>query len=372
MKNVHKHQLSSWRAGAVVVLCAIASALAQESTPAAKPTVEPLRVVVTIPDLGALARAVGGDLVTVDALVRGTEDPHFTVARPSLVRLLSRADMLVVVGLDLETAWLQPLCDNARNPSIQRTGASNTGTGFAGPGYIDASRAIVLRGVLADRLDRSLGDLHRGGNPHYLTDPLCGLNVAEFLRDQFSAVRPDGKAAFASNCTKFREQLCTAMVGERIARAYDFDAATLARLYELDRLDALLEENGDRDQLGGWFEAMRPYRGVQVIADHDLWPYFAARFGVRVRGFLEPKAGIAPTTRHLEEIVTLMQQEKIEVLWSTPYFSPQHAQFVAGKTGARIASLAHQVGARDGCDDFIAMVDHNVRALVAAIRGTGQ
>lgn len=354
------------------VAFAVASALAQDASITEKSAVPPLRVVVTIPDLGAIARAVGGDLVAVDALVRGGEDPHFTVARPSLVRLLSRADLLVVVGLDLETAWLQPLCDNARNPGIQRTGASNTGTGFAGEGYLDVSRAIALRGVVAERLDRSLGDLHRGGNPHFLTDPLCGWNVAEFLRDQFTIKRPDGKDAFASNCAKFREQLCTAMVGERIARAYEFDVATLAQLYELDRLDALLAKNGDQDALAGWFGTVRAHRGVQVVADHDLWPYFAARFGVRIRGFLEPRAGVAPTTRHLEEIVDLMKQEQIRVLFSTPYFSPQHAQFVAERTGAKIAGLAHQVGARDGCDDYLAMIDHNVRALVAAIGGQGQ
>lgn len=335
---------------------------------------EPLRVVATLPDLGSIARTIGGDRVHVDVLVRGGEDPHFTVPRPSLVRTLARAEMLVVAGLDLEGAWLQPLCDNARNPAILRTpvgntGAGNTGTGYAGPGYVDISLGIALRGMLVERLDRSLGDIHRGGNPHYLTDPLCGLQAAAMLRDRFTAARPDGKEAFAKAFTTFRDRLAVAMVGEEVAKLYEHDAETLARLYELDRLDELLEKNGDRDKLGGWFGAMRSHRGTKVVADHDLWPYFAARFGLVVRAFLEPRAGIAPTPNHLEQVVGLMKQEGIHVILAAPYFSPQHAQFVAKETGAHIAQVAHQCGSRDGCDDYVDMVDYNVRAVLGATEG---
>ena len=332
----------------------------------------PLRVVCTLPDFGSLAKAIGGDLVVVDTLVRGPEDPHFTVTRPSLVRILAKAEMLVVAGLDLESAWLQPLCDNARNNAIQRTptgnlGVGNTGTGYAADGYVDVSLVVVLRGIQADRVDRSLGDVHRGGNPHYMTDPLCGLQAAKLLCERFAAARPSGKATFEQNFAAFRQQLCVAMVGEEIAKAYDHDAETLAQLYELDRLDALLDKNGDRDKLAGWFGLVRAHRGARLVADHDLWPYFASRFGFVVRGFLEPRAGVAPTQNHLQEIVALMQQESIGVVLSTPYFSPQHAAFVSKAVGARIADMAHQVGARDGCADYLAMVDHNVRAVVTAL-----
>ncbi|MEZ5964275.1 MAG: metal ABC transporter substrate-binding protein [Planctomycetota bacterium] len=320
-----------------------------------------LRVAASIPDLGSLAQAVGGNRVHVDSLVRGPEDPHFTQPRPSLVRTLAQADLLVVVGLELEAAWLQPLCDNARNRKIAR----------GGPGHVDASRAVTLRGVPAGRTDRSLGDVHPGGNPHYLSDPLCGLQVAKLIRDRLSEMLPDGKSAFRDNCDRFRRDLCTAMVGAELARAYDYDANTLGRLYELDQLDALLDEHGDGARLSGWFGALRRHRGVAAVADHDLWPYFAARFAVRVRGFFEPRAGVAPTTRHLTEIVALMRAEHIGVILSSPYFSPQHAEFVAAKTGARIARLAHQVGARDGCADYLATIDHNVRALLGAIGETG-
>lgn len=353
----------------LLALCLLAASAASQD---ATPTAEPLRVVATLPDLGSIARAVGGTRVHVDVLVRGGEDPHFAVPRPSLVRTLARAEMLVVAGLDLEAGWLQPLCDNARNPAILRTptgnlGAGNTGTGYAAAGYVDVSTVVALRGLLVERVDRSLGDVHRGGNPHFLTDPLCGLQAAALLRNRFTAVRPEGEKDFASGFRAFREQLAVAMVGEEVAKLYEHDAETLAQLYELDRLDVLLEKNGDREKLGGWFGAMRPHRGTKVVADHDLWPYFAARFGLQVRAFFEPRAGIAPTPNHLEQVVGLMKEEGIRVILSTPYFAPQHADFVADGTGARIAPMAHQVGSRDGCDEYIATIDHDVRAVLTAI-----
>ncbi len=317
----------------------------------------PLRVVATVPDLGALAQEVGGAHVAVETLVRGPEDPHFTVARPSLVRTLAKAELLVVVGLDLEFAWLQPLCDNARNARILRTGDR----------YVDVSRRMALRGLQAERIDRSLGDVHRGGNPHFLSDPLCGLRAAEVLCERLSELRPQAKDDFAASLADFRRRLCAAMVGEDLARDYDNDVATIARLFELDRLDELLAQSGDEGRLGGWLLAMRPLRGSKVVADHDLWPYFAARFGVEVRGFFEPRAGVAPTARHLEKIVATMKAEQIRAVISTPYFSPQHAAFVAEQTGARIAAFAHQVGARPGCDGYIQTVGHNVRELCAAL-----
>jgi ABC-type Zn uptake system ZnuABC Zn-binding protein ZnuA len=358
--------------GAALAACMLA--LTVRHAGAQAPAVEPLRVVCTLPDFGSLAKTIGGDLVAVDTLVRGGEDPHFTVVRPSLVRVLAKAEMLVVAGLDLESAWLQPLCDNARNNAILRTptgnlGAGNTGTGYAAAGYVDVSTVVVLRGLLVDRLDRSLGDVHRGGNPHYMTDPLCGLQAAKLLCERFAMARPEGKATFEQNFAAFRERLCVAMVGEEVAKAYDHDAETLAQLYELDRLDALLDKNGDRDKLGGWFGAMRAHRGVQAVADHDLWPYFAARFCVQIRGWLEPRAGVMPTQSHIEEIVAMMKRDNVRLMISTPYFSPQWAASVVQATGANSVPIAHQVGARQGCDDYLAMVDHNVRALLAAIEG---
>jgi ABC-type Zn uptake system ZnuABC Zn-binding protein ZnuA len=128
-----------------------------------------------------------------------------------------------------------------------------------------------------------------------------------------------------------------------------------------------LREQQQLDRLGGWLGAMRRHEGAAVVADHDLWPYFATRFGIRVIGWFEPKPGIAPTSSHLQELIGRMQQQSVRVVLSVPYFSPRHAEFVAQKSGARVAAMAHQVGARAGTDDYLAMIDHDLRAILHAL-----
>lgn len=338
--------------GFPVVVCLFACAW----LPAQQP--EPLRVCATTPDLGALCRAVGGDAVAVTLFVQGPQDAHFLEARPSMIKQLNKADALVEVGLDLEIGWLPLLVDNARNDKV-----------LAGaPGRIDASAVIQKLEVPQGSIDRSRGDVHAGGNPHYCADPLCGLRVAELLRDRFAALRPGQRELFAANCTLLRQQLCRAMVGDELAKLYDDDVDKLGVLFARGKLATLLQAQGDLAKLGGWGAAMLPLHGAKVVADHDLWPYFAGRFGLEVIGFFEPKPGIAPTTSHLQQLVAQMRREHVRAILSAPYFAPQHADFVARATGAKIAAMAHQVGGRAGTDDYIAFVDHNVRAVVAALQ----
>jgi len=337
------------RALPLALLFASAIVPAQES--------EPLHVCATTPDLGALAREVGGDAVTVTVFTNGSEDPHFLEARPSMIRELNRADALIEVGLELEIGWLPLLVDNARNGKVLR-GAS---------GRIDASTVIPKLEVPATTVDRSSGDVHPGGNPHYGSDPLCGLRVAALLRDRFSDLRPESRERFAANYGSFRDRLCEAMVGNEVAKLYDHDAEKLGVLFARGKLRDLLRAQGDLDQLGGWFHRMLPFHGAKVVADHNLWPYFADRFGLVVIGFFEPKPGIAPTTAHLERLIERMRAEQVRVVLSAPYFAPQHAEFVARATGAKIAPVAHQVGSRAGTDGYIAFVDHNVRVVAEAL-----
>ncbi|HEX5051347.1 MAG TPA: metal ABC transporter substrate-binding protein [Planctomycetota bacterium] len=339
-------------------LPSIVSMFALGVLPAQAP--EPLRVCATTPDLGNLAAEVGGSAVTVTTFVTGPQDAHFLEARPSMIRELNRADALVEVGLELEIGWLPLLVDNARNGKVLP----------GSPGRIDASTVIRKLEVPAGTFDRSSGDVHPGGNPHFCCDPLCGLRVAALLRDRFTDLRPDGKQLFAANYERFRERLCSAMVGPELAKLYHFDAEKLGVLYARGKLAALLQAQGDLGRLGGWFGEMLPWRGAKVVADHDLWPYFADRFGITVVGFFEPKPGIAPTTAHLEQLIKRMRTEQVRVILSAPYFAPQHAEFVARTTGAKIAAMAHQVGSREGCDDYLAFVGHDVAAVVAALKGT--
>lgn len=314
-------------------------------------------VVATTPDLAAVCRAVGGDLVTVESLARGPEDPHFVEARPSMLRSLRRAEILVEVGRELEIGWLSVLVDNARNGAILDVQK----------GRIDASAAVRALGVPVGTVDRSQGDVHARGNPHYLTDPLCGLQVAALLRSRFAAAWPAERERFAANYTAFRDRLAEAMVGAPVAAKYEHDAERLAVAFAAGRLEQVLREDGIAGQLAGWFGAMAPLRGTPVVADHDVWPYFAERFGLRVLGFLEPRPGVSPTTAHLETLAASMRANDVRTILSSPFFPPQHAERVARVTNATIVPMLHQSGAAPGTDDYIAFVDANVRALATAL-----
>ena len=282
-------------------------------------TAAPLRVCATVPDLGDLVQRVGGDEVAVTVFAKGGEDPHFVEAKPGFIRALSQADLFVEVGLELEVGWAPVLLKNARNVRVQP----------GQPGYLDASRAITPRDVPQGPVDRSMGDVHAAGNPHYLLDPENGRAVAVLIRDRLMALRPAGEAGF-------RE-----------------------RQGVLDRELAALTARAQAD--------LAPARGRKVVVDHNLWPYFAERFGLAVSAHLEPKPGLPPTTRHLGEVVERMRAEQIGLILTSPYFDARHARFVAERTGARVVALAHQVGARPGADSYPALIAYNVAQLKAAL-----
>ena len=317
---------------------------------------EPVRVVATLPDLGALAQVVGGDLVSVTVLAKPTEDPHFVESRPSYIKALSAADLYVQSGLEMEAGYASVLLTGARNPRI-----------LAGqPGWVDASMAITPLDIPVGTVDRSMGDVHPAGNPHYLLDPLNGLAVAALLRDRLSALRPEAAPTFAANYERFQQQLGDALVGPTLARKYG--AEKLARLHEHGKLLSFLQQQGDAAALGGWLAAMAPHHGARAVDDHPIWTYFARRFGLDIVGHLEPKPGVPPTTRHLQEIVALMQAEHVPLLLAASYYDPRHAEFVAAQTGAQVVRMANQVGARPGTDDYIGMINYDVEQVVGALK----
>ncbi len=324
---------------------------------AARVAAAPLAVVATVPDLGSLARAVGGDDVAVTVLAKGTEDPHFVEPRPSFVKALAEADLLLLVGMDLERGYLAPLVQQARNARI----------GPGAPGRVDASTVVTPLGVPAGPADRAMGDVHPFGNPHYLTDPVNGLRVARLLRDRLAAARPERAGAFTERHATLARRLGAALVGDPLAAKYDVEK--LATLADAGRLDAFLAQQGDAAALGGWLATLRPHRGAAVVDDHDVWPYFARRFGLEVVGHMEPKPGIPPTTRHLEALIAVMRARDVRAILASAYYDPRHARFLAERTGARIAEMANQVGARPGTEDYVATVDWNVRRVAAALGG---
>lgn len=320
----------------------------------------PLKVVATVPELGALVRAVGGDQVTVTVLAKPTEDPHFVEAKPSSVKALSDADLYVQVGLDLEIGYGPVLLTGARNPNI-----------LAGQkGFVDASAVITPLGAPTGVVDRSMGDVHPLGSPHYLLDPLNGLKVAARLRDALSGLRPEAAATFAANYDTFHRQLDADLVGPTLAAKYD--AEKLATLFEYGKLMSFLEQQGQANQLGGWLGALAPYHGAKAVDDHPMWIYFARRFGLEIVDDLEPKPGVPPTTKHLQEVIERIKTDHVPLLLAAAYYDPRHAEFVAGETGAQVVRMANQAGARPGTDDYLAMVNYNVDQLVTALRAAGQ
>lgn len=317
---------------------------------------EPLKACATVPDLGRLCEEVGGSEVKVVTFAQGPEDPHHIEAKPNFVRDLASAELLLLVGMDLETGWLPALLEQCRNPKVLKTGA----------GYFDASKFITPLEVPAGEVDRTQGDVHAHGNPHYLSDPICGLRVARGIRDKLSELRPARKEEFEKRYQDFRKRLGARLVGEKLTEKYDIEK--LARLHEFNKLGDFLKKQGETDLLSGWLKDLMPHHGVKAVADHNIWAYFGVRFGLKFSGFLEPLPGISPTTRHLNALIETMKSDGAKLILSVTYFDKRHAEFVASKTSAKVVTLAHQSGAVDGASDYLSTVDLNVQRIVAALK----
>jgi ABC-type Zn uptake system ZnuABC Zn-binding protein ZnuA len=316
-----------------------------------------LSVCATVPDLGSLARDLGGEDVSVTVFVPPMGDAHFLEARPSFVKALSRADLFLVNGLDLEVGWAPVLWENARNPRVLP----------GGPGFLDGSLGIEVKEQPAGVIDRAMGDVHPYGNPHYLLDPVNGLRVAERLRDALIAARPAQEKEFKERFTKLKARLGAALVGEELAKKYD--VLKLSILHDRGKLMDFLKTQGDANRLGGWLSSMLPFKGKPIATDHNLWTYFAWRFGLEVAGTMEPKPGIPPSTKHLAELVETIKKHEVKVVLQAVYYDPQYANFLVEKAGVQVVPMAHQVGSRPGTDDYVAVCDYNVKQVVLALGG---
>ncbi len=222
-----------------------------------------LSVVASTPDLGSIAREVGGDRIEITSLAKGTEDPHFVDAKPSFIRILNQADVLIEGGADLEVGWLPPLILNARNPRIQ----------LGQPGRIIAADVIRLLEVPIGPIDRSLGDVHPFGNPHFTLDPLNGKLIAHLITERFCSLEPDSCPTFRANLKQFEEKI--------------------------------------DDRLTMWKKQMAPLSGIKAVSYHKSYSYLADRFGLRVINTIEPKPGIPPSASHVRALVAQMRAEGV-------------------------------------------------------------
>ncbi|HUQ89343.1 MAG TPA: metal ABC transporter substrate-binding protein [Vicinamibacterales bacterium] len=279
-----------------------------------------LKVVATTEDLGSLASEIGGDKVSVTSLAKGYQDPHFVDPKPSFILAVSRADLLVVVGRELEIGWLTPLLTSSRNSKIQP----------GSRGYLDASMTVKILEIPTAQITRAMGDVHPLGNPHYWLEPGNGRKMAQAIRDKLSELSPNDKALFAQRYTDFDQRLTAA------------------------------EKR--------WDAAMAPYKGTKIVTYHRSWPNFMERFGLDVMGYVEPKPGIPPSPAHTIDLIGEMKRQNAKLIVVEPYFDLKTPQAIANQTSGKVVVLAPSVGGAKEAGDYIKLFDYDIGLLSSALK----
>ncbi len=282
-----------------------------------------LNVVATTEDLAAIAREVGGDHITVDSIAKGYQDPHFVEAKPSFILKLQKADILILVGRDLEIGWLPPLIQQSRNSKVQ-VGAD---------GYLDASLQARILELPQGQVTRAEGDVHPLGNPHFWLDPENGKIVAREIADRLTKFRPNDRAYFEQRLNDFTNRL------------------------------------NDADKK--WVAMMAPYKGVKVVTYHRSFPNFADRFGLDIVGYVEPKPGIPPTPQHTLDLINEMKRMNVKIVLVEPYFDLKTPNAIGRDTGAEVLVMPPSVGGVKEITDYFKLFDYDLNLLVNAIKKTG-
>ena len=306
-------KVTSFACALVALLAAVGSAEAQGK----------LTVMTSTQDLASIAAEVGGDRVSVDAIARGYQDPHFVEAKPSFVLRLQRADLLIVVGRDLEIGWLPPLIQQSRNAKVQP----------GGPGYLDASLQARILDIPQGQITRAMGDVHPLGNPHYWLDPENGKIIARAIAARLAQLRPGDKAYFDQRLAGFTGRLDTA--------------------------------------LKGWLATLAPYKGVKVVTYHRPFTNFAERFGLDVTGYVDPRPGIPPAPQHTLDLINEMKRQNVKLVLVEPYFDLKTPNAIARGTGAQVVVLPPSVGGTKEITDYFSLFDYDVKLLVNAIKQAG-
>lgn len=272
-------------------------------------------VVASTEDLAALAREVGGGAVDVESIARGNQDPHFVELLPSYMVRVSRADLYLKVGMDLDY-WAQSVIDGSRNARLT---------------VLDCSTAVPLdrRLEVPDRVDPSMGDVHKFGNPHYWLDPENGRLVARSIAGALSKIDAAGAAGYRSRLAAFEA-----------------------------RLDARLES---------WRKAAAGLSGLPILTYHNSWPYFCRAFGIVVSGWLEPKPGVKPSPSHVAKLVGQVKSEGIALIAYEPYFESRTPQLIGRQTGVPVVVLAPSVGGVPEVTDYLGLFDYNLKILGTAV-----
>jgi len=279
-----------------------------------------LRIVTTTEGLAALAKEAGGDQVQVQSLSRGIQDPHFVDANPTLAVKLRQADLLVDVGLDLEIGWLPPLVNQSRNPDIQPTGQRR----------LTAASYIHVLDIPTGPVDRSMGDLHPAGNPHFMDDPRAAVEVVAGIAKKLAQLDPAHAAAYSQHSADFQR-----------------------------RIDA---------DLARWKAAFAPLRGRPIVAQHQTMSYFLDWTGLRAAGYLEPKPGVPPPPSHLADMVQIMKAQGVKAILVENYYDTRSAEVVSRHTGAKVVLIPGDVNGMSGTSTYESYIDTLVRLVSGAVR----
>lgn len=280
-----------------------------------------LKVVTTTADLASLAKEIGGERIDATSIARGYQDPHFVEPKPSFLLLLRGADLLIAVGLDLEISWLPPLLDQSRNNAI-RPGSR---------GYLDVSRGVQILDRPSGPVNRSMGDVHPMGNPHYWLDPANAVRIAIQIEQKLEELDAAGAQYYRTRLNNFK-----------------------VRINEANKR---------------WMAALAPYRGAKIVTYHNSWPNFAKHFGLNVVGYVEPKPGVPPSPSHTFSLINLMKEQKVKAIVMEPYFDHKTPQSVADRTGAKLVVLYPSVGgAKAGTGDYFQLFDYNIAELIKGLR----
>jgi zinc/manganese transport system substrate-binding protein len=286
-----------------------------------------VQIVASLPDLGAIAEEIGGDKVNVVTLAKGYQDPHFVDAKPTYVTRLNKADLLVYNGLDLEIGWLPPLITGSRNSRITSSDAV---------GHLDASAYIpnVLE-IPTSPIDRSMGDIHPKGNPHYLLDPRNGIYVAGGITARLKEIDPENASYYEENYKTFA-----------------------------DHLNQKIKE---------WDGELAPYKGTEIVSYHKNLEYLSDWAGFEEVGFIEPKPGIPPTPSHVAELIKKMKSTDVKLVIASNYYPQKTGSLIADQTGAVFLSIPTSVGGQDGINTYTDLFDVIASDITSALKNeTGQ
>jgi zinc/manganese transport system substrate-binding protein len=275
-----------------------------------------VKVVASLSDLADLTKVIGGDRVDVDYIVRGSQNPHFIEVKPSFMMKLKSADLFVTIGMGLEI-WAPQIIDGSRNPNLT---------------VLDCSKNIHKLEIPATKVDASYGDVHPFGNPHYWLDPENAKVILDAIYDSLSKIAPADRDYFKSNMDNY-----------------------------VKKLDAKIAE---------WTALMRPLKGMKLVSYHTSFSYFANRFGLSIVGYVEPKPGIPPTPSHSTELIQMMRSSEVKAIGLEQYYEDSTPEQIAQTTGAKLVRLCTSVGGLEGTGDYLNLIDYDVRALVAAYKGS--